>query len=177
MAKPTERIVVFVTPAQKLAITSSAQRLDISVSELMRRAVSSFGATEAQVKVAELVDRLKKPSTPDPLTAMLAASRRMIERKDARTPKRATGGHSAARLANDDAVGIEAHAVQMESHAASASSPATQAESEILHSLSADGLPHPINAQDDAPAVYKPPHAPSGDDTPPFLPPMLNPSV
>jgi hypothetical protein len=178
MTKPTERIVVFVTPAQKLAITSSAQRLDISVSELMRRAVSTFGATEAEVKVAGLIDRLKKPSTPDPLSAMLAASQRMIERKGPRTPSRATGGRMAARLANDDAlvadvvgkVAADAMRVQAPVSAALVRVPDAQAQT-------TDGLPHPVDA-DDAPAIYsKPPHAPSGDDMPSSFTPMLNPSA
>jgi hypothetical protein len=39
MTKPSERIVVFVTTAQKRAIAATAENLGISVSELMRRAV------------------------------------------------------------------------------------------------------------------------------------------
>jgi hypothetical protein len=79
--KPSERIVVFVTPAQKLAITSTADGLGISVSELMRRAVMSFNATSEQVKVAGLVDRLRAPRTPDPLNVAL---RQVAERAAAR---------------------------------------------------------------------------------------------
>ena len=44
MNKPSERIVVFVSPAQKRAISTTAENLGISVSELMRRAVLSFGS-------------------------------------------------------------------------------------------------------------------------------------
>jgi hypothetical protein len=79
--KPSERIVVFVTSAQKLAITSTAEGLGISVSELMRRAVLSFNATSEQVKVAGLVDRLRAPKTPDPLNVAL---RQVAERAAAR---------------------------------------------------------------------------------------------
>jgi hypothetical protein len=79
--KPSERIVVFVTPAQKLAITSTADGLAISVSELMRRAVLSFNATSEQVKAASLVDRLRAPKTPDPLNVAL---RQVAERAAAR---------------------------------------------------------------------------------------------
>ena len=71
MNKPSERIVVFVTPAQKRAIAASAEELGISVSELMRRAVLSFGATSEQVKAASLVDRLRAPREPDALNAAL----------------------------------------------------------------------------------------------------------
>jgi hypothetical protein len=79
--KPSERIVVFVTPAQKLAITSTADVLGVSVSELMRRAVLSFNATSEQVKAASLVDRLRAPKTPDPLNVAL---RQVAERAAAR---------------------------------------------------------------------------------------------
>jgi hypothetical protein len=79
--KPSERIVVFVTPAQKLAITSTADGLGISVSELMRRAIMNFNATSEQVKAAGLVDRLRAPKTPDPLHVAL---RQVAERAAAR---------------------------------------------------------------------------------------------
>ncbi|ACC70452.1 hypothetical protein PPMP20_07570 [Paraburkholderia phymatum] len=71
MNKPSERIVVFVTPAQKRAISSTAGNLGISVSELMRRAVLSFGATSEQVKAASIVDRLRAPREPDALNEAL----------------------------------------------------------------------------------------------------------
>ncbi|MCC8405465.1 hypothetical protein LJ655_27025 [Paraburkholderia sp. MMS20-SJTN17] len=71
MSKPSERIVVFVTTAQKRAITATAEDLGISVSELMRRAVLSFGATSEQVKAASIVDRLRAPRAPDALNAAL----------------------------------------------------------------------------------------------------------
>ncbi|HEV3422436.1 MAG TPA: hypothetical protein VG105_01365 [Paraburkholderia sp.] len=71
MNKPSERIVVFVTPAQKRAIAASAEELGISVSELMRRAVLSFGATSEPVKAAGIVDRLRAPRAPDALNEAL----------------------------------------------------------------------------------------------------------
>ncbi|MEM5366195.1 hypothetical protein V4C53_09125 [Paraburkholderia azotifigens] len=71
MNKPSERIVVFVTPAQKRAISATAVNLGISVSELMRRAVLSFGATSEQVKAASIVDRLRAPREPDALNEAL----------------------------------------------------------------------------------------------------------
>jgi hypothetical protein len=79
--KPSERIVVFVTPAQKLAITNTADNLGISVSELMRRAVMTFDVTSEQVKVAGIVDRLSAPKAPDPLNVAL---RQVAERAAAR---------------------------------------------------------------------------------------------
>ncbi|RAS38900.1 hypothetical protein [Paraburkholderia bryophila] len=71
MNKPSERIVVFVTTAQKRAIAATAANLGISVSELMRRAVLNFGATSEQVKAASIVDRLRAPRAPDALDAAL----------------------------------------------------------------------------------------------------------
>jgi hypothetical protein len=71
MNKPSERIVVFVTPAQKRAIAASAEELGISVSELMRRAVLSFGATSEKVKAAGIVDRMRAPREPDALNEAL----------------------------------------------------------------------------------------------------------
>src|ERR1700761_4240864 len=71
MNKPSERIVVFVTPAQKRAIAASAEKLGISVSEMMRRAVLSFGATSEQAKPASTVASLRPPRKPDPLIAPL----------------------------------------------------------------------------------------------------------
>jgi hypothetical protein len=76
MNKPSERIVVFVTTAQKRAITSTAEGLGISVSELMRRAVLSFGATSEQVKAASIVDRLRAPREPDALNEALRKAAR-----------------------------------------------------------------------------------------------------
>ncbi|WP_246174030.1 hypothetical protein [Paraburkholderia hayleyella] len=71
MNPPSERIVVIVTHAQKRAIAASAKHLGISVSELMRRAVLSFGATSEQVKVASMVDRLNAARAPDMLSETL----------------------------------------------------------------------------------------------------------
>ncbi|WP_322008822.1 hypothetical protein [Paraburkholderia sp. J12] len=71
MNKPSERIVVFVTPAQKRAISATADGLGISVSELMRRAVIAFSATSDQVKAASIVDRLNAPREPDALAQVL----------------------------------------------------------------------------------------------------------
>ncbi|RQH07979.1 plasmid mobilization protein [Paraburkholderia dinghuensis] len=82
MNKPSERIVVFVTPAQKRAISASADELGISISELMRRAVLAFGATSDQVKAASIVDRLNAPREPDALAQVLRkAAKPLRERR------------------------------------------------------------------------------------------------
>jgi hypothetical protein len=85
--KPSERIVVFVTPAQKLAISNTAASLGISASELMRRAVMNFDVTSEQVKVAGIVDRLHAPRAPDPLNVAL---RQVAERAAAREARDAS---------------------------------------------------------------------------------------
>ncbi|WP_258002168.1 plasmid mobilization protein [Burkholderia sp. WAC0059] len=78
MNKPSERIVVFVTPAQKRAIAATADELGISVSELMRRAVLAFSATGDQVKAASIVDRLNAPREPDTLSQVLRKAARPL---------------------------------------------------------------------------------------------------
>ena len=82
--KPSERIVVFVTPAQKLAISKTAENLGISVSELMRRAVLNFNATSEQIKVAGIVDRLRAPKAPDALNAALKSVAAKAAAREAR---------------------------------------------------------------------------------------------
>jgi hypothetical protein len=86
MNKPSERIVVFVTPAQKRAISATADELGISISELMRRAVLSFGATSEQVKAASIVDRLRAPRQPDALNEALQRVARAGNRMRQATP-------------------------------------------------------------------------------------------
>jgi hypothetical protein len=78
MNKPSERIVVFVTPAQKRAISATADGLGISISELMRRAVLAFSATSDQVKAASIVDRLNAPREPDALAQVLTKAARPL---------------------------------------------------------------------------------------------------
>lgn len=90
MNKPSERIVVFVTPAQKRAISSTADELGISLSELMRRAVIAFSATSDQVKAASIVDRLNAPRQPDALAQVLAKAAKPLRAGRAARPATAT---------------------------------------------------------------------------------------
>jgi hypothetical protein len=112
MNKPSERIVVFVTTAQKRAITATAENLGISVSELMRRAVLSFGATSEQVKAASIVDRLRAPRAPDALNAAL--------QRVARGTRHARAALPTALQARDDG-GTDARAGGFAGDAATAS--------------------------------------------------------
>ncbi|MFM0627495.1 hypothetical protein [Paraburkholderia xenovorans] len=111
MNKPSERIVVFVTTAQKRAITSTAENLGISVSELMRRAVLSFGATSEQVKAASIVDRLRAPRAPDALhLALQRVARGTRHARAALPPALQTRGDSATAASTDNAAGSNAPA-------------------------------------------------------------------
>lgn len=58
MSQSSERLVVFVTPAQKRVLAARAQRMGISLSELVRRALLAFDDTGEEVRAAGLVDRL-----------------------------------------------------------------------------------------------------------------------
>jgi len=104
--KPTERIVVFVTPAQKLAISKTADDLGISVSELMRRAVLNFNATSEQIKVAGIVDRLRAPKAPDPLHVAL----RSVAAKAAARQAREAAATASKNLARTQAASAAAAA-------------------------------------------------------------------
>ncbi|WP_244813591.1 hypothetical protein [Caballeronia sp. Lep1P3] len=106
--KPTERIVVFVTPAQKLAISKTADDLGISVSELMRRAVLNFNATSEQIKVAGIVDRLRAPKAPDPLNVALASVAAKAAAREAREAA-ATATKNLARAASAKAAATPVH--------------------------------------------------------------------
>jgi len=100
MNKPSERIVVFVSPAQKRAITATADGLGISISELMRRAVIAFSATEEQVKAASIVDRLNAPRQPDALAQVL---RRAAKPQHERPVSPLLSAHPEAPSHDDDA--------------------------------------------------------------------------
>lgn len=110
--KPTERIVVFVTPAQKLAISRTADELGISVSELMRRAVLNFNATSEQIKVAGIVDRLRAPKTPDPLDVALRSVAAKAAAREARDA--ANAGKRAVRTPTVSTVVEPVHPVDAE---------------------------------------------------------------
>jgi hypothetical protein len=106
MNKPSERIVVFVTPAQKRAISATADELGISISELMRRAVIAFSATSDQVKAASIVDRLNAPRQPDALAQVLQKAAKPLRAGRAgtiRPPAASTQAPGAAAAGGADA--------------------------------------------------------------------------
>jgi len=124
--KPSERIVVFVTPAQKLAITSTADGLGISVSELMRRAVLGFNATSEQVKAAGLVDKLRAPKTPDPLNVVLRQVAERAAAREARDAAQVAREASRRTLAAEKAEGVASTDAAKESNASDASDPSDE---------------------------------------------------
>jgi hypothetical protein len=150
MNKPSERIVVFVTPAQKRAISATADGLGISISELMRRAVIAFSATSDQVKAASIVDRLNAPREPDALAQVLRRAARPL-RSGRASPLRAASlagtGTSAETSTETDAAADAALLAAGENHcdAALQDADAGRENGEALPAaLTAD--PHPGNA-------------------------------
>jgi uncharacterized protein (DUF1778 family) len=60
MAVATERIVVQVTPTQKKAISSTAKRLGLNVSELMRQAAQGFQPKSEDADLDALIERINQ---------------------------------------------------------------------------------------------------------------------
>ncbi|PMS34863.1 plasmid mobilization protein [Trinickia symbiotica] len=71
MKNSSERLVVFVTPAQKHAITARARELGVSVSELLRRALLAYDGTAEQVRAARIVGNWRTGQSVDALNETL----------------------------------------------------------------------------------------------------------
>ncbi|CAN7331023.1 hypothetical protein LJR230_001714 [Trinickia sp. LjRoot230] len=78
-----ERIVVFVSAAQKRALATRAQSMGISVSELVRRAVLAFDETAGDVRAAQIIDSWRTPHAPDALDETLRRIARVAAAADA----------------------------------------------------------------------------------------------
>jgi hypothetical protein len=131
MNKPSERIVVFVTPAQKRAISATADELGISISELMRRAVIAFSATSDQVKAASIVDRLNAPRQPDALAQVLQKAAKPLRGSRAGATRPQAG--SATPLAETAAAADDNTAVHEEAAHAAALPAAHTGDAEVSH--------------------------------------------
>jgi len=59
MAGATERIVVQATPQDKKAIAAKAKKLELSISELMRRGAVAYESGESDAELAALADAAK----------------------------------------------------------------------------------------------------------------------
>lgn len=93
MNSSSERLVFFVTPAQKRVLAARAARMGISLSELVRRAVLAFDDTGQEVRAAGLVDRLAAASE---------ASRNDTLRRLAQGQPREAASNAAAAGASDE---------------------------------------------------------------------------
>jgi hypothetical protein len=71
MKNSSERLVVFVTPAQKHAIAARARELGVSVSELLRRALLAYDGTAEQVRAARIVGNWRTGQSVDALNETL----------------------------------------------------------------------------------------------------------
>ena len=94
MAAATERIVVQATPQDKKAIAAKARRLDLPVSELMRRGAFAYQSSKADADLAALADAAKAAAgraaaSIDDALDFIEASNRRITAMDAKTVKRA----------------------------------------------------------------------------------------
>jgi len=94
MSQNSERLVVFVTPAQKRVLAARAARMGISLSELVRRAVLAFDDTGQEVRAAGLVDRLgaaSEASRNDTLRRLAQAQTQDHTRTQTATQRRGAG--------------------------------------------------------------------------------------
>ncbi len=71
MKNSSERLVVFVTSAQKHAVTTRARELGVSVSELLRRALLAYDGTAEQVRAARIVGNWRAEQSIDTLNETL----------------------------------------------------------------------------------------------------------
>lgn len=96
MAGAVERIVVQATPQDKKAIAAKAKKLELPVSELMRRAAFAYQSGESDAELGALADAAKNAADragaaiDDALGFIEASNRRIaaMEAKAARAPAR-----------------------------------------------------------------------------------------
>ena len=96
MAAAVERIVVQATMQDKKAIAAKAKRLDLPVSELMRRAAFAYESGESDAELGALADAARNAADragaaiDDALDFIEASNRRIaaLEAKAARAPVR-----------------------------------------------------------------------------------------
>ena len=90
MAAAVERIVVQVTPQDKKAITAKAKKLDLPVSELMRRGAFAYESGESNDELGALGDAAKRAADRgasgfiDDALAFIAASNKRIAAMEAK---------------------------------------------------------------------------------------------
>jgi len=94
MAAAIERIVVQATARDKKAISAKAKKLDLPVSELMRRGAFAYQSTSADADLAALADAAKAAAdraaaSIDDALDFIEASNRRIAAMQAKAVKRA----------------------------------------------------------------------------------------
>ncbi|MBI4988141.1 MAG: hypothetical protein HZC23_04895 [Rhodocyclales bacterium] len=93
MAAAVERIVVQATSQDKKAIAAKAKKLDLPVSELMRRGAFAYRSDETDKEMAALADAAKKAadragSAIDDALDFIAASNKRIAALEARAARK-----------------------------------------------------------------------------------------
>ena len=88
-----ERIVVQTTPQDKKAFVAKAKRLDLPLSELMRRGALAYQSSETDAELAALADAAKAAADKagaaiDDALDFIAASNKRIAAMEARASKR-----------------------------------------------------------------------------------------
>ena len=92
MATASERIVVQTTTQDKKAIAAKARKLDIPISELMRRGAFAYDAGDSDAQLAALADAAKGAAERagaaiDDALAFIAASDKRIAAMEARATR------------------------------------------------------------------------------------------
>lgn len=95
MAAAVERIVVQATAQDKKAIAAKAKRLDLPVSELMRRGAFAYASEEMDQELGALADAAqgaaeRAGAAIDDALAFIAASNKRIAAMEAKAAKPAT---------------------------------------------------------------------------------------
>lgn len=93
MAAAVQRIVVQTTMQDKKTIAAKAKRLDIPISELMRRGAFAYESSEADAELGALADAAKRAADRagkaiDDALDFIAASNRRIGAMEASAAKR-----------------------------------------------------------------------------------------
>ena len=97
MAAAVQRIVVQVTTQDKKAIAAKAKKLDIPISELMRRGAFAYESSDADAELGALADAAKGAvdragATIDDALDFIEASNKRIAAMEAKAVKRAPRG-------------------------------------------------------------------------------------
>jgi hypothetical protein len=92
MAGAVERIVVQATSQEKKAIVAKAKKLDLSISELMRRGAFAYETGEADAELGALADAAKAAAERagaaiDDALSFIEASNRRIATMEAKAAK------------------------------------------------------------------------------------------